>query len=307
MRAIRQHTFGGPEVLLLEAVPDPQPGPGQVAIAVEVAGVHLVDTVIRRGEPFGPTGVATLPMTPGREVAGRVDAGEVAWLGKRVVVHLGAANGGYAERAVADVASLHEVPEGVDAAEAVAMIGTGRTAMLLLGLAELRPDDVVLVTSAAGGLGSLFVQAIGHAGATAIGLTSPSKLGLVAGLGAVPVDHTDPGWPEHLEQAPTLVLDGVGGEVGRTAAGLLGRGGRLVVFGWSSGQPTSTDGLQERGITVRSLGRPDDLRALEDASMAALASGELRPLVTRLPLAEAADAHRSLEHGRTTGKVVLVP
>ena len=306
MRAIRQHDFGGPEVLRYEEVPDPAPGDGQVVIAVEASGVHLVDTTIRKGEPFGPVGVAELPMTPGREVAGRVVEGDEGWIGRRVVVHLGFANGGYAERAVADVAALHEVPDGVDGAEAVAMIGTGRTAMLLLGSAEIRPDDVVLVTSAAGGLGSLFVQAVNNAAATAIGLASASKLDVVAGLGAVPIDYTDPGWAKLVDRTPTLVLDGVGGDVGRAAVTLLGPGGRVVRFGWSSGEPTPLEGLEERGITTRVLERPDDLRPLEDASMAALASGALRPLVTRFRLAEAAVAHEALEDRRTTGKVVLV-
>jgi NADPH2:quinone reductase len=307
MRAIRQHVFGGPEVLRCEEVNEPQPGGGQVGIAVEAAGVHVVDTTIRRGQPFGPAGVAELPMTPGREVAGRVVDGEAAWIGRRVAVHLGFANGGYAERAVAGVASLHEVPDGVDAAEAVAMIGTGRTAMLILDLAEVQPGDVVLVTSAAGGLGNLFVQAIGNAGATAVGLAGGSKLDLVAGLGAVPVDDTDPGWPKLVERTPTLVLDGVGGEIGRAAVELLRSGGRVVTFGWSSGRPTPLDGLEERGITIRSLYRPDDLRPFESASMEALATGALRPLVTRFPLAEAATAHTDLENRRTTGKVVLIP
>lgn len=307
MHATRQYEFGGPDVLRYQEVPDPAPGDGQVLIAVEAAGVHLVDTTIRRGEPFGPVGVAELPMTPGREVAGGVVDGDETWIGRRVVVHLGFANGGYAERAVADVAALHDVPDGVDAADAVAMIGTGRTAMLLLGFAEIRPDDVVLVTSAAGGLGSLFVQAVNNAAATAIGLASPSKLDVVADLGAVPVDYTNPGWAKLVERTPTLVLDGVGGEVGRAAVKLLVPGGRVVRFGWSSGEPTPLEGLEERGITTRVLERPDDLRPLEDASMAALATGALRPLVTRFALAEAATAHAVLENRRTIGKVVLEP
>ncbi|RYJ06158.1 MAG: oxidoreductase, partial [Actinomycetales bacterium] len=88
MKRIRQHETGSPDVLLLEEVADLVPGPGQVRIAVEVAGVHLVDTTIRQGE----WGDVELPMTPGREVAGRVDglgAGvDDAWLGRRVVAHL---------------------------------------------------------------------------------------------------------------------------------------------------------------------------------------------------------------------------
>jgi NADPH2:quinone reductase len=296
MKAIRQYEFGGPEVLRYEDVPDPTPGVGQVVIDVTASGVHLVDTTIRRGEPFGPVGVAALPMTPGREVAGAVD-------GSPVVAHLGFLNGGYAERAVAPVASVHELPSGVDPAEAGAMVGTGRTAVMLLDQAELRADDVVLVTAAAGGLGVLFLQAVRNIGATAYGLTSPGKLGVVARLGGVPVDHTQPGWRSAVDRRPTLVLDGVGGDVGRAAAELLAADGRVVQFGWASGEPTTFDGLD---VEVRSLPRPADLRPLEDRALAALADGSLRPLVTRFALADAAAAHRALEERRTTGKVVLL-
>src|SRR5688572_9641863 len=141
MKAIRQYEFGPPENLRFEAVPDPHPGPGQVRIAVAAAGVHLLDTLIRSGQGGGPFPLPQLPMTPGREVAGTVDllgpGVEASWPGQRVVAHLGQASGGYSELAVAAVESLHRVPEGVDDDVAVAMIGTGRTAVGLLEVAEL--------------------------------------------------------------------------------------------------------------------------------------------------------------------------
>src|SRR3712207_1669291 len=130
MHAIRQYEFGPAESLVFEEVPAPVPGPGQVRVAVAASGVHLLDTSIRRGESGGPFPLPGLPMTPGREVAGVVDAvGEgvdQGWLGRRVVAHLGQASGGYAELAVVDVVSVHEVPAGVGFEAAVAMIGTGR-------------------------------------------------------------------------------------------------------------------------------------------------------------------------------------
>src|SRR4029078_1940701 len=111
MHAIRQYEFGPPETLRYEAVPDPEPGEGQVRVAVEAAGVHLLDTTIRQGISGGPFPLPTLPLTPGREVAGVVDATgpgvDTSWVGRRVVAHLGQASGGYAERAVVGVASLH--------------------------------------------------------------------------------------------------------------------------------------------------------------------------------------------------------
>src|SRR5687768_7178160 len=100
MRAIIHDTFGGPEVLRLEEHPDPEPGPGQVRIRVEASGVHLLDVSIRNGTGFGAGPEPELPMIPGREVAGVVDAvgdGSEDWLHRRVVVHLGpAGRGGYA-------------------------------------------------------------------------------------------------------------------------------------------------------------------------------------------------------------------
>src|SRR5438105_9150650 len=136
MHAIRQYEFGAAQTLRHEQVDDPQPGPGQVRIAVTAAGVHLLDTTIRAGRAGGPFALPELPMTPGREVAGTVDAVasdvDSAWLGKRVVAHLGQASGGYAELAVTSAGQLHEIPAGLSDADAVAMIGTGRTTLAVL-------------------------------------------------------------------------------------------------------------------------------------------------------------------------------
>ena len=112
--------------------------------------------------------------------------------------------GGYAELAVTDVERLHEIPENLDFAEAVAMIGTGRTAMGILLFAELGPDDVAVVPAAAGGLGTLLVQYAKNAGATVIGLAGgPEKTARVAANGAdLAVDYTDPAWPEQGPRPP---------------------------------------------------------------------------------------------------------
>lgn len=143
MHAIRLHAFGPAENLVLERTDDPVPGPGQVRITVAAAGVHLLDTALREGMTGPYPTPAELPTIPGREVAGTVDglgAGtDPSWLGKRVVVHLGMVPGGYAELAVADASRLHEIPDNLDAAEAVAMIGTGRTTMGILQFTPSAP------------------------------------------------------------------------------------------------------------------------------------------------------------------------
>ncbi|HYZ28212.1 MAG TPA: zinc-binding dehydrogenase [Thermoleophilaceae bacterium] len=322
MHAIRQHEFGPAANLLYEEVADPVPSEGEVRIAVEAAGVHLIDTAIRRGEAWGYP-VPELPMVPGREVAGIVDdvgpGVSSDWHGRRVVAHLGFASGGYAERAVAAVDSLHEIPEHVAADAAVAAIGTGRTAIAILEIAALRSADVVLITAAAGGLGTLFVQAALAAGARVAGVAGGAeKVARVRALGAIGVDYLQPDWPERVREAlgdlePSVVLDGVGAEVGREALGLLGPGGRIILFGWSAGEPTqiTTKDLMGRGLTATwALGqRPsrERQRELETQALAAVAEGRLTPVTQRFPLARAAAAHTAVESRATIGKTVLVP
>jgi NADPH2:quinone reductase len=313
MHAIRLHAFGPPANLVYEEVPDPEPGPGQVRIAVGAAGVHFIDTAIRAGRRMGPMPLPDLPQIPGREVTGSVDAlgpgvGE-EWLGRRVVTHLGPASGGYAELAVRDVEALHALDDRLDDAAAVAMIGTGRTTMAILDVAQVHADDVALVTAAAGGIGSLLVQAARNAGADVVGATGgAAKAARVRDLGVRAVDYAGAGWTEAVGEV-TVAFDGVGGEIGRGALETLGVGGRLILFGLASGEPTplSAGDLFRRGLTVSAaLGRAGDQRVLEERALAAAAGGELVPLITAFPLARAADAHAAIESRATVGKVVLV-
>ena len=326
MHAIRLHAFGPAANLRYEEVDDPRPGPGQARIAVAACGVHLIDTALRPGRPMGPLPLPELPTIPGREVAGTVDVVgpevDEQWVGRRVVAHLGPASGGYAELAVRETEALRALPDGLADDAAVAMIGTGRTALAILEVAALTADDVVLVTAAAGGLGSLLVQAARNAGATVIGVAGgPAKVQRVAQLGAaVAVDYATPDWSDAVRaaldgRAVTVALDGVGGAVGRGALELLGPGGRLILFGFASGQPTelSAGDLFARGITAsaaigaRIAQRPGGLRDLEEQALAAAADGRLVPLVQRFALAEAAAAHEAIERRATVGKIVLVP
>ncbi|WP_327266836.1 zinc-binding dehydrogenase [Streptomyces sp. NBC_01232] len=330
MRAVRLHAFGPAENLSYELTDTPVPAPGQVRIAVAAAGVHLLDTSLRRGVQGPPAPLPELPTVPGREVAGTVDAlgpgTDPAWLGRTVVVHLGFAPGGYAQYAVADADRLHPVPDGLDPAAAVAMIGTGRTTLGILQFADLGPDSVALVPAAAGGIGTLLVQYAVNVGATVIALAGgPAKTALAAANGAhLALDYTDPTWADavraHHPGGATVLFDSVGGETARTALGLLAPGARHLVFGWSGGPLDLTEAeradLDARGITTRGVlgptmlqqvGAPDPLRVLETRALAEAAAGRLRPALTRYPLAEAATAHHDLETRATTGKVVLEP
>ena len=286
----------------------------------------MIDTLIRRGVEGGPFPLPDLPMTPGREVAGVVDAvGEsvdAGWSGRRVVAHLGQASGGYAQLAIASTTALHEIPSAMPADVAVAMIGTGRTAVGILEIAELNPKDVVLVTAAAGGLGSLFVKAAERLGAMVVGVAGgAAKTEQVRALGAsVAIDYLQADWPDRAWEAvagrlPTVVLDGVGGSAGRAAVDLLADGGRLVQFGRSSGESSLIDpaDLATRWIEVladaiglRLMQRPGGLRERESRALEKAAAGDWEPLLQRFPLARADAAHAAIESRATVGKTVLV-
>jgi NADPH:quinone reductase len=307
MKAIRQYEFGGPDTLRYEDVPDPEPGPDQVRIEVHACGVHLVDATLRAGAQEGPP-LPSLPTTPGREVAGVVTS-PGPWSGKRVVAHLGLAGGGYAAVAVAPVSALHEIPASLSYEAAVALIGTGRTAEAILSEAALRAGDVVLLPGAAGGLGILLAQAATAAGATVVGLAGgKAKTGRVQA--DVVIDYSEQGWEERVPPA-TVLLDGTGGPIGRALFDRMSPGGRVVLFGWSSGQPFAFDvwDLYRLGVTVscaigaRVATWPGGMRALETAALAR----PWVPAVTTFPLSDAAGAHVAMESRRTVGKTVLIP
>lgn len=330
MRAIVQRELGEPEVLALEDVPLPEPAPGQVRIRVAAAGVHAVDTDIRRGGGPASMPQTSLPMTPGREVAGIVDAVgagmSTALIGARVVVHVGFLSGGYAEYALAPAAALHSLPDGVAFSQAVAAIGTGRTAQLVLESAGVQASDVVIIPGASGGLGSQLVQLALSFGATVVALYGgATKREVVERLAPrdaadsgrfLALDATDEDWPRRMtevlgDREPTLLIDGVGGATARAALETLGRGARVVIIGWSSGVALrlDTDDIIARSLSVAvPLGRPiAQLRVLEERALAAVADGTVSPPVNEYPLAQAAAAHAAIEQRRQRGKVVLIP
>jgi NADPH:quinone reductase len=204
MHAIRLHEFGPPDNLVLDEVDDLSPMTGEVRIAVEASGVHLLDTSLRRGEA-GPMPAPPLPTIPGREVAGVVDqvgdGVDPSWVGRRVVAHLRLVPGGYAEQATTTVDKLFAVPDHVGLPEAVAAVDTGRTALGVLELEAPVSGDRVLVPSAAGGLGWLLVQGArwhgAHVVAAARGPERTSRLGELNP--ELVVDYGDPGWAEQVQ------------------------------------------------------------------------------------------------------------
>ncbi|MFE9390964.1 zinc-binding dehydrogenase [Streptomyces sp. NPDC006784] len=329
MHAVVLHTFGPAENLRHETLPDPEPGPGQVRIAVRAAGVHAIETVMRAGVTEGLVPpLPELPTVLGGEVSGRVDAvgPDVGpeWLGRDVVTAKGAP-GGYAELAVADLTEVLERPAGLDHQAAVAAIVTGGTTVGVLAQAGLGEDDVVLVNSAAGGMGRLLVQHAHALGAVVIGAAGgPEKTAAVRELGAdLAVDYTHADWQQRVAdwlagpgggRSVTAVLDGVGGEQARTAFGLLAAGGRFVTYGAISGAEFTPgpDELASRRATHidalrRMLAHPEDIAGHRAEGLRRTAAGDFTHTTHPFPLAEAARAHKALEQRETTGKVVLIP
>lgn len=323
MHAVLLREFGPAENLSYEEVADPVPAEGEVRVAVEVCGVHFIETILRSGKTLGPP-LPELPTVFGSEIAGVVDqvgpGVPAEWVGTRVVT-AGARPGGYGERAVAGVGDLQRIPDGVAYDAAVAMIRTGATAIGMLDLAEPAPDDVVLVNSAAGGIGGLIVGYAHRLGATVIGAAGgAAKVREVRALGAdVAVDYDRAGWADEVRDAlggrrVTLVFDGVGGDRAGAAAGTLADGGRIVTIGMASGAGFAPEpGLLEgRGLTwvnalADLLAHPEGTPERERRALEAAARGEFVPGVRRFKLADAAAAHAALAGRATTGKVVLVP
>ncbi len=318
MRASVVHAFGPPSVLVLEDVGEPEPGPGQVAIDVEVASITFVETQIRAGKPPNPAMLPPLPVILGNGVGGTVvdvgDSVDRTLLGRRVIGSL-SGSGGYAERAVASAAALIEVPHQLTTSSATALLADGRTALLLLEAVGPQPGETVLVEAAAGGVGSLLVQLAHATGARVVAAASGyRKLALARELGAdVTLDYAEDDWCRPLAaEGVDVVFDGVGGAIGRAAFEVVTRGGRFCAFGMASGSFAAVDDAQaaERGVTlVRGL-RPtlEQQRAMAQRALQEAASARLRPIIGQtFDLAHAAAAHAAIEARATLGKTLLEP
>ena len=313
MRAVVIREFGPPEVLEPAEVADVRAGPDEVVIGVEFANVTFVETQVRAGRPPHPSMLPALPAILGNGVGGTViDASP--WSGLPVVASLNG-TGGYAERAVTTASRLIRVPDGLATRDAVALLADGRTALALTGRADLRAGETVLVEAAGGGVGTLLVQVARRAGARVVALAGQQrKLALARDLGAdVTVDYSRDGWERQVRDAVgevDVVFDGVGGDIGLAAFGLLGAGGRFCPFGMASGRfaPVTPELAQDRQVAVRAGagGSPEELAALARTALAEAAAGRLRPVIGQeFELAAAARAHAAIEARETVGKTLL--
>jgi NADPH2:quinone reductase len=318
MYAAMIREFGPPEVLALTELAAPHPASDEALIAVTYANVTFVETQIRAGRPPHPSMLPPLPAILGNGVGGVVAAvgsdADPDLLGRTVVASL-AGSGGYAEQAVTAAARLISVPGGLTMRDAVALLADGRTAMSLLGRADVRDGDTVVIEAAAGGVGTLLVQLAHNAGARVVALAGGDrKLALAAELGAdVTVDYRTGDWSSQVRDAigaADVVFDGVGGDVGAAAFGLLRPGGRFCPFGMASGgfAPVTADLARDARVDVRSGGpmSPAESLALSQAALDQASAGRLRSVIGQEhPLSEAAAAHAAIEARATLGKTLL--
>lgn len=306
MRAVVLREFGPPSVLMGEDVPEPQAEEGRALIEVDYANLTFVETQVRAGRPPNPAMLPQLPAILGNGVGGRLISS-----GQRVIASLNG-TGGYAERALAPIANLIEVPDALTTEQALALLSDGRTAVLLVRAAEVREGERVLIEAAAGGVGGLLVQLARNRGAEVIGAAgSPSKLDHVRALGArAVVNYTEPGWA--LRVGPVdVVFDGVGGQVGRTAFEAIRSGGRHVAFGMSSGTftPISEGEAAARGIKLHrgATANPEQLQEMARAALEEAVAGHITPMIGQtFSLERAAEAHAAIEQRQTLGKTLLV-
>jgi NADPH2:quinone reductase len=324
MKAIRIHTFGEPEVMQLEEVPDPQPGPGQVVVRVHAVGVNPVETYIRSGiYPKPPT-----PYTPGNDAAGVIEAigpevNQVA-VGDRVYI-TGSISGTYAEKALCLAARVHPLPSQASFAQGAAInVPYGTAYHALIQRARGLPGESVLVHGASGGVGIAAVQLARAAGMTVIGTAGTErgrKLVLEQGAHHV-LDHSASGYLEQVLSLTSgrgvdVILEMLANVNLGNDLNVLARGGRVAAIGNRGPGNQGTVSINPRAAMSRdaailgiSLGNASEreVMSMHAALVGGLANGTLRPVIgEEFPLAEAAKAHHAVIESRAYGKIVLIP
>ncbi|MFI5660282.1 zinc-binding alcohol dehydrogenase family protein [Streptomyces sp. NPDC051684] len=307
MRRVRYEHSGGPEVLFLEEVPAPAPGPGELLVRAEAVGVTL--PVVRKVRE------AREPIALGGEIAGEVlalGAGVTGYaVGDRVT---GLVFGhGYADCALLHTAMASPVPAGASAVDAVTLVRSGLVAYGALRAARPEPGETALVTAAASGVGHLALQLARLKGArrTTAAVSDTGKADFVRALGADEVVSYDAGsWGEPVDYA----LDAVGGTLLKPAVAALAPHGRLVAYSSGGGTVEAYDLLVgaksvigfQMGLIAR--GQPQTYERWRTELWELFLTGALKPMVHGVfALEDASAAHAVIEARANTGKVVLVP
>jgi NADPH:quinone reductase-like Zn-dependent oxidoreductase len=303
MKAIRVLRFGGPEVLALQDVPRPSPGPGEVLVRVRAASVNPFDWKLREGY-LGPR---PLPFTPGGDFSGVVEAlgrgSRARRVGEEVYGCTPGIIGADAEYVVVSEEALAPKPRTLGHARAASVPLVAMTAwQALRETGALRPGETVLILGASGGVGGMAVQLAKEWGARVVGTASTENIRRVEGLGAdLVIDYVRNPAIEDQVSGVDLCLDLVGGAAQSRAFNVIRRGGRLV----STVQSPDRELLERRGLSGRlHVTRPhaDYLRAIAEL----VDAGRLKVSVARiLPLSRAAEAEELNRRQSVDGKIVL--
>ncbi|OZV77877.1 NADPH:quinone oxidoreductase [Micromonospora echinospora] len=323
MRAITIPEPGGPEALRWSEVPDPEPGPGEVVVAVRASAVNRADLLQRQGHYPPPPGASAYP---GLECAGVVAATAPDVTGWRVGQEVCAllAGGGYAERVAVPAGQLLPVPAGVDPVDAAALPEVACTVWSnVVQLARLAAGETLLVHGGGSGIGTFAIQLGAALGATVVVTARAAKHERLRELGAAhTVDYREQDFVEEVRR----VTDGRGADVildimgaaylGRNVAALT-TGGRLVVIGMQGGRKAELDlGMllaKRASVTATALrSRPVAekaaiVRGVREQVWPLVEAGRIRPVVDRrMPMSDAAGAHRLVESSDHLGKVLLL-
>lgn len=340
MKAAVFHEYGGPDVVRIEDVARPEAGPGEVLIQVQAAALNHLDLWVRRGL----LGDIPMPHIGGSDIAGQVAAVgpgvDQVEPGTRIVVNpslwcgscewcsrgqeslcvdygiIGAHTpGGLAEYAVVPAGNVLALPEGFPYAEAAASVLVFLTAWRgLIGRAELQAGEDVLVTGASGGVGTAAVQVALMAGARVFAVSTGDNMERCKNLGArVVYDRADGDYADKLlrdtnQRGVDVVFDAGGQTTWRKNLRSLARGGRLVVYGATTGPAAETDLRQLFRKQLKVIGTTMSSRGEFERVMALVCRGDLKPIMDAVwPLQRAQRAHERLERGDHFGKIVLVP
>ena len=324
MQAIVAREFGGPEVLKLEDVPDPQAKQGQVRVRLHAIGVNPYETYMRAGAyAIKPE----LPYTPGADAAGVIDqvgSDVAAWKnGDRVYISgtaIHKAYGAYAQLAVCNVDQVHRLPDRISFAQGAGLFVPYVTAWrALFGRANTRAGDVVMIHGASGGVGGAATQLAVAAGATVIGTAGSSEgLDMVRAQGArFAVSHKQANYLDEITKltggrGPDVILEMLANVNLDHDLTVVAPGGRIVVIGNRGRVEIDARKIMTKDVSVFGLalwGIPaDEIRRAHEAIIAGLESGALTPVVgTELPLKDAARAHQQVMEPGARGKIVLIP
>lgn len=324
MKAIVVHEFGGPEVLALQEVPDPVPGPGQIRVRLRACGVNPYDTYVRSGHYMLKP---DLPYIPGADGAGVIDRlGErvAGWtVGERVYIGGTAAHpawGAYAELAVCEPGQVHRLPERLSFAQGAAIGVPYVTAWRAVAEhAAPRAGEMVFIHGASGAVGLAAIQVARLLGLTVVGSAgSDAGLTLVREQGAaLAVDHTRDGYLDEVKaftggRGPDIVIEMLANVNLDRDLGLVAPGGRIVIVGNRGRTEIDARQIMAKDAIVRGFAfwnlAPQELERIHARLAPDLASGALTPYVgTELPLAEAPQAHIQVLARGARGKIVLVP